>query len=274
MNRYAPERVVCLTAETTEIAFAVGAGDRVVGVSGYAVRPPEARKKPRVAAFSTAHVEKILALKPDLVLGFSDLQAEIARDLVKAGVTVLITNQRTLDETYRAVYQVAAALGEAERGADIADGMRSEIEAIREASADAGRRPRVFFEEWDEPLISGIAWVGELIEACGGRDLFPELAAGRSAIQRVVAAEDVIARDPEVIVASWCGKRANLARIAGRPGWENVAAVRAGNVYEIKAPDILQPGPSLIRGAHILAEIIGRARATNAQTPVPGSLAK
>lgn len=259
MSRYAPQRVVCLTAETTEIAFAAGAGDRVVGVSGYAVRPPEARGKPRVAAFSTANVAKILALEPDLVLGFSDLQAEIARDLVKAGVTVLITNQRTLAETYAAVYQVGSALGEPTRGAEIAAEMEAEIERIRGAGAHRTTRPRVFFEEWDEPLISGIAWIGELIEACGGHDLFPELAAGQSATERVVPPGEVVRRDPEVIVASWCGKKANLARIASRPGWEDVSAVRSGRIFEIKAPDILQPGPSLVRGARILADLIGRA---------------
>ncbi len=253
---YAPRRVVCLTAETTEIAFAVGAGDRVVGVSGYAVRPPEARKKPRVAAFSTAHVDRILALKPDLVLGFSDLQAEIARDLVKAGVSVLITNQRTLDETYRAIYQVAAALGEPERGATLADELWSELNATRESVDVRAGRPRVYFEEWDEPLISGIAWIGELVELCGGQDLFPELRGCQSATERVVTATEVVAGDPDVIVASWCGKKANLARIAARPGWEGVSAVRTGRIHEIKAPDILQPGPSLIHGARQLAALI------------------
>ncbi len=255
-----PRRVVCLTAETTEIAFAVGAGDRVVGVSGYAVRPPEARKKPRVAAFSTAHVDRILALKPDLVLGFSDLQAEIARDLVKAGVSVLITNQRTLNETYRAIYQVAAALGEPARGLALAAELHSALEAIRETVDPSAHCPRVFFEEWDEPLISGIAWISELIDLCGGQDLFPELREGQSATQRVVSGEDVVARDPEVIVASWCGKKANLARIAARPGWQDVSAVRTGRIHEIKAPDILQPGPSLVHGARQLAAFIAAAR--------------
>ncbi len=255
-----PRRVVCLTAETTEIAFSVGAGDRVVGVSGYAVRPPEARKKPRVAAFSTAHVDRILALKPDLVLGFSDLQAEIARDLVKAGVSVLVTNQRTLDETYRAMYQVGAALGEPARGLALAAELHSALEAIRETVDPSARRPRVFFEEWDAPLISGIAWIGELINLCGGQDLFPELHDGQSATERVVSGEDVVARDPEVIVASWCGKKANLARIAARPGWQGVSAIRTGRIHEIKAPDILQPGPSLVHGARQLAAFIAAAR--------------
>jgi iron complex transport system substrate-binding protein len=265
----APRRVVCLTAETTEIAFAVGAGDRVAGVSGYAVRPPEARKKPRVAAFSTAHVDRILALKPDLVLGFSDLQAEIARDLVRAGVDVFITNQRTLDETYRAIYQVSAALCEPERGAALAAELRSGLLAIGERINPNAHRPRVFFEEWDDPLISGIAWIGELIALSGGEDLFPGLQGGQSASQRIVSADEVVARDPEVIVASWCGKKANLARIAARPGWEDISAVRAGRIHEIKAPDILQPGPSLIHGARQLAAFIAAVRSTEHASDSP-----
>ncbi len=256
-----PQRIVCLTAETTEIAFAVGAGERVVGVSGYAVRPPEARQRPKVAAFRTAHVERILALEPDLVLGFSDLQAEIARELIAAGVTVLVTNQRTLDETAEAIALVGAACGEAEAGARLAAQFRAELEAIREGATNLpGEPPAVYFEEWDAPLISGIAWVSELIEVCGGRDIFPELRACRAARERIVAPEDVVARAPEVIVASWCGKKARLERIAARPGWEVVPAVRMGRLYEIKSPDILAPGPSLLHGARSLADMIAAAR--------------
>ncbi len=256
-----PQRIVCLTAETTEIAFAVGAGERVVGVSGYAVRPPEARQRPKVAAFRTAHVERILALEPDLALGFSDLQAEIARELIAAGVTVLVTNQRTLNETAEAIALVGAACGEAEAGARLAAQFRAELEAIREGAANLpGEPPAVYFEEWDAPLISGIAWVSELIEVCGGRDIFPELRACRAARERIVAPEDVVARAPEVIVASWCGKKARLERIAARPGWEVVPAVRMGRLYEIKSPDILAPGPSLLHGARALADMIADAR--------------
>ena len=249
-----PQRIVCLTAETTEIAFAVGAGDRVVGVTGYAVRPPEARTKPKVAAFQTAHVPRILALEPDLVLGFSDLQADIAADLIRAGVNVLVTNQRTLAETYDAIALVGAAVGEPERGRQLAEETRAAIEAL--ACPAGAKRPRVYFEEWDDPLISGIAWVSELVELVGGQDIFPELRACGRAPDRVVAPEEVVRRDPQIIVASWCGKKARLEKIAARPGWDAVSAVREGRLYEIKAPDILQPGPSLVHGARQLAEMV------------------
>lgn len=254
------ERIVCLTAETTEIAFALGCGDRVVGVSGYAVRPPEARKKPRVAAFQTAHVEKILALKPDLVLGFSDLQADIIRDLVKRGAQVLVTNQRTLAETYQAMMLIAGALGEYDGGLRLVEQLCGGLAEISATTNDSAHRPRVYFEEWDEPLITGIAWVSELIATCGGDDVFAQLSAGVTASERVVEPGAVIGADPEVIVASWCGKKARLERIAQRPGFDAVTAVRTGRIHEIKAPDILQPGPSLIHGARQLAAFIAAAR--------------
>ena len=185
MGTNGPQRIVCLTAETTEIAFALGCGERIVGVSGYAVRPPEARKKPKVAAFSTAHVQRVLALEPDLVLGFSDLQADIARDLIRAGVNVLITNQRTIEQTYEAMLMIAGVLRAEAQGAAIVSAMRGELETIKRASNALRQRPRVYFEEWDAPMISGIAWVGEIIELCGGADIFPELRAGSSAAQRM-----------------------------------------------------------------------------------------
>ena len=261
MSDLRPQRIVCLTAETTELAFALGCADRIVGVSGYAVRPPEARKKLRVAAFSTAHVDRILALKPDLVLGFSDLQADIARDLIRAGVSVLITNQRTLDETRRAMHMIAGALGEHVAGAAMVAAFDAGLDGVRSGAAALHCRPRVFFEEWDEPLISGIAWASELIELAGGDDIFAELRERSGAAGRIVTAEEVVRRDPEVIVASWCGKKANLGRIAARPGWADVTAVRNGRIHEIKAPDILQPGPSLLHGARHLAAFITAAAA-------------
>ena len=254
------ERIVCLTTETTEIAFALGCGERVVGVSGYAVRPPEARKKPHVSAFQTAHVEKILALKPDLVLGFSDLQADIIRDLVRRGAQVLVTNQRTLAETYQAMMLIAGALGEYEAGLRLVEELRGGLAEISATTSESAHRPRVYFEEWDEPLISGIAWVSELIAICGGEDVFAHLSAGVTASERVVEPGAVIGADPEVIVASWCGKKARLERIAQRPGFDAVTAVRTGRIHEIKAPDILQPGPSLIHGARQLAAFIAAAR--------------
>ena len=251
-----PQRIVTLTAETTEIAFAVGAGERVVGVSGYAVRPAEARKKPKVAAFQTAHVARILALKPDLVLGFSDLQADIAAELIRAGVTVLITNQRSLAETYDAVALIGAAVGEPAAGLRLAAETRNAIESVAARPGRPSSPPRIYFEEWDEPMIAGIAWVSELIVLAGGDDIFPELRSGTTASQRLVSDEQVIERDPQIIVASWCGKKARLEKIAARPGWGAISAVRNGRLFEVKAPDILQPGPSLVHGARQLAAII------------------
>lgn len=257
----APRRIVCLTAETTEIAFAVGAGDRVVGVSGYAVRPPEARKKPHVAAFQTAHVPRIIDLEPDLVLGFSDLQADLAAELIRAGVPVLVTNQRTLAETEAAIELIGAAVGEPERGRALAAEFAGALDEVRTAQ-QGGEKPRVYFEEWDDPLISGIAWVSELIEVAGGADIFPELRRCKSASERVVSSETVIERQPDIMVASWCGKKARLERIAARPGWDGVAAVRNGQLHEIKAPDILQPGPALLHGGRQLAAIVTGWRAS------------
>jgi iron complex transport system substrate-binding protein len=249
-----PQRLVCLTAETTELAFALGCGDQVVGVTGYAVRPPEARKKPRVAAFRTAAVDRIAALKPDLVLGFSDLQSTIAADLIRAGITVLITNQRSLAETYDAMQLVANTLGRHQQGQRLVAEFRAGLERLR-AQASASP-PIVYFEEWDAPLISGIAWVGELIELCGGRDAFPELHHSQDAPNRIIESRQVIERDPDVIVASWCGKKARLDRIAARPGWAAIAAVRTGRLHEIRSPDILAPGLSLLHGARQLQQII------------------
>ena len=264
---FPPQRIVCLTAETTEIAFAVGCAEQVVGVSGYAVRPPQARRKPRVAAFSTASVPRILALQPDLVLGFSDLQADIARDLVRAGVNVLVTNQRTLEETYDAVRLVGAALGEPARAEALTASMRAEFEAIAETAARLPRRPRVFFEEWDDPLITGIGWVADIVRLCGGDDVFPELAEVPAAAGRIVSSAAVAERAPEVIIASWCGKKANLDRIRSRPGWSDIHAVRNGHVYEVKSADILQPGPSLIHGARQVARFVAAASGPLPVTP-------
>ncbi|WP_322796006.1 cobalamin-binding protein [Tepidiforma sp.] len=254
-----PRRIVCLTAETTEVAFAVGAGDRVVGVSGYAVRPPEARQRPKVAAFQTAAIDRILALEPDLVLGFSDIQAPLAAELIRAGVTVLVTNQRTLQETYAAIELIGAACGEPERGRALAREVEAELETVAgRSSRRRDRRPRVYFEEWNDPLITGIAWVSELIELCGGEDVFAGMRAQRRAPDRVVQPGDVLAAAPEVIIASWCGKKARLERIAARPGWDALPAVRNGHLYEIKSADILAPGPSLVHGARQLAAILDR----------------
>lgn len=251
-----PQRIVCLTAETTEIAFALGAGDRVVGVSGYATRPSEARRKPRVSAFTTVRLDRILALQPDLVLSFSDLQADIVRDLVKAGITVLALNQRSLAETYAAVRLVGGVLGCTQAAERLVAEMEAAVEEVRRSAAALPRRPRVFFEEWDRPLISGIRWVAEIIEAAGGEDLFPEFRHRQAASERVVDPDEVVRRDPEVIIASWCGKKVVKERIRSRPGWDRVSAVAADRIYEVKSADILQPGPSLIHGLRQIHEII------------------
>ncbi len=253
---FLPQRIICLTAETTEIAFALGAGERVVGVSGYSVRPPEARRKPKVAAYTSARLDKILELRPDVVLAFSDLQAEMVRNLVKAGLTVVVTNQRSLADTWEAIRLIGRVLGCPVEAEKLASDLQGEVERFWQESARLPRRPRVFFEEWDDPLISGIRWVGELIEASGGEDIFPELRSAHRAPDRVVDPMEVVRRDPEVIVASWCGKKVNPDRIRTRPGWQAITAVRQGRIHEIKSPDILQPGPSLIRGLRQLAAYI------------------
>ncbi len=253
-----PERIVCLTTETTEIVYALGAGDRVAGVSGYSVRPPEARKKPRVAAFSSVKMEALLRLEPDLVLAFSDVQKEIVRDLVGAGLTVLALNQRSFAEMFQAVRLIGGAIGLPGRAEALVAEMEAEVEAVRERGRGLPRRPRVFFEEWDDPLISGIGWVGEVIELSGGENIFAELGERKAGPDRVVAPEEVVRRDPEVIVASWCGKRVSKKRIRSRPGWSATAAVREGRIYEIKSPDILSPGPSLLRGLSQMQEILLR----------------
>ena len=251
-----PRRVVCLTAETAEIAYLVGAGDRVVGVPGTARRPDAVRETAKVGGFTTFKLEKILALEPDLVLAFSDLQRDIVRDLIGAGVNVLCTNQRSFDEVLAAILLIGGALGrEGDARALIAD-MRDEVKQIREYSSVWPDRPRVYFEEWHDPLIAGIRWVSELIEIAGGHDVFAELRAQGSAKDRVVDAREVARRDPEIILASWCGKPVDTAAIAARPGWGDVAAVRQGAIHEIDGADILSPGPSLMQGLRRVHEII------------------
>jgi len=251
-----PRRVVCLTAETTEIAFALGAGDRVVGVSGAARRPPEARDKPKVGGFTTFRLDKILALEPDLALAFSDLQADIVKDLVRAGVPVLALNQRSITEVLQAILMVGGILGLDEPARGLVADIREEFRQIREFSSVWPHRPRVYFEEWGDPLIAGIRWVSELIEIAGGQDVFPELRDRRAAKDRVVDPAEVVNRDPQIIVASWCGKPADLRSIRQRPGWDRTEAIRQGHLYEIPSEDILAPGPSLLRGLRRLHELV------------------
>src|SRR5829696_3504219 len=255
MSQY-PERIVCLTEETTETLYLLGEGDRVVGVSGYTARPPEARQKPKVSAFINARFDKIDALRPDLVLAFSDLQADIARELIRRGYPVYTFNQRSVGEILQMIRVVAALVGRADAGDDLAARMEAGLDAIRASAAAMPIRPRVFFEEWDAPLISGIRWVEELIEIAGGDPIFPELRDKALGKDRIVDPAAVIERNPEVIVASWCGKAMKKRTIVERPGWDRIAAVRDDRIHEIKSTYILQPGPaSLTEGVRRLHEI-------------------
>jgi iron complex transport system substrate-binding protein len=251
-----PQRIVCLTAETTEIAFTLGAGARVVGVPGTARRPEAARDRARVGGFTTFRADKILALEPDVVLAFSDLQRDVVSELIAAGVSVLCTNQRSFDQVLRAVLLIGGALGCEAAARDLIADMRDEVKQVREYSSMWPDRPRVYFEEWMDPLISGIAWVSDLIEIAGGRDVFAELREQGAARERIVAADEVARRDPQIILASWCGKPVDRAVIAARPGWSAMAAVAAGQIHEIPGEDVLAPGPSLMHGLRRIHEII------------------
>jgi iron complex transport system substrate-binding protein len=243
-----PERIVCLTEESTETLYLLGEERRIAGISGYTVRPPRARKeKPRVSAFLTAKKEKILQLKPDLVIGFSDLQADIARDLTKAGLSVLIFNQRSVQEILDMILALASLVGAADKGAALVHRLEMGLQEIRGKAKALPRRPRVYFEEWDEPMISGIRWVSELVEIAGGEDIFSNLSRSPAATGRIVSdAKLVIEKNPEVILGSWCGKKFRPERVASRPGWGAISAVRENQLFEIKSADILQPGPAAL----------------------------
>jgi iron complex transport system substrate-binding protein len=255
-----PSRIVCLTEETTETLYLLGEGHRVVGVSGYTVRPPEARGKPRVSAFTHAKYDRIEALQPDLVLGFSDLQAEIAGDLIRRGYPVMVFNQRSVAEILQMIRVVGAIVGCGERADALASRLEMDLDYYRAAAAALPRRPRVFFEEWDHPLISGIRWVEELVEIAGGEPIFPELRAAGLAKNRIVDPDEVVRRTPDVIIASWCGKPVRTETIIARSGWSRLPAVLNGHVYEIKSSLILQPGPAaLTDGVCQLQQFIMRA---------------
>jgi len=252
-----PSRIVCLTEETTETLYLLGEGNRVVGVSGYTVRPPEARQKPRVSAFINARFDKIEALRPDLVLAFSDLQAEIAAELARRGYSVVLFNQRSVAEILQMIRMLGGLIGRAEGAETLASTLEAGLDRIREQASRLVRRPRVYFEEWDGPLISGIQWVEELIEIAGGEPVFPELRHARLAKDRIVQPEEVVRRAPDIIVASWCGKAVKKDRIAARAGWDAMPAVRAGRIHEIKSSLILQPGPAaLTDGVQQLHQIL------------------
>jgi iron complex transport system substrate-binding protein len=254
MPKHYPSRIVCLSGEAVEIIYALGAGSRIVGVTGFAVTPPAVRRKPRVSGFSSVNYDKVEALKPDLIITFSDVQAEAAKELVRRGHVVLATNQRSLAQVFETIGLIGRVIGREAQAEKLVARMRAEI---FRRSGKGSRRPRVYFEEWNDPLISGIRWVGELIEAADGEDIFPELRACPRAQDRMVTGAEVIRRQPEIIVASWCGKKVNFSEIRRRPGWDTIPAVRAGRLYEIESAHILQPGLSLIQGFRRLREIMG-----------------
>ena len=245
---FGPQRIVCLTEETTEWLYLLGQEARIVGISGYTVRPARARQeKPKVSAFLSAKIDKILALQPDCVFGFSDLQADIASELIKKGVQVTVFNQRSVQEIFSVLYQVAAMVGQAQRGLELLEAMRTRLDQIEAAGRALARRPRIYFEEWDEPHISAIRWVSELARIAGGDDCFPELAAMAMGKDRIIGdGAEIVRRNPDIIVGSWCGKKFRAGKVAARPGWENVNAVRHGQLFEIKSADILQPGPAAL----------------------------
>ena len=243
-----PQRIVCMTEETTEWLYLLGQERRIVGISGYTVRPRRAREeKPRVSAFTSAKIDKILALQPDCVLGFSDMQADIANALIRAGVQVTIFNQRSVAEIFEVLFQVAAMVGQGEQGLRLIQKMQHDLQAIQGLAASLPRRPKVYFEEWDTPGISAIRWVSELIGIAGGDDIFPELALQSLGKNRIIAdGLEVVQRNPDIIIGSWCGKKFRPELVAARAGWGDVAAVRSGQLFEIKSPDILQPGPAAL----------------------------
>jgi iron complex transport system substrate-binding protein len=254
-----PRRIICLTEETTETLYLLGEQDRIVGVSGYTVRPPEARQKPKVSAYINAKFDKILALEPDLVFAFSDLQAEIAAELIRRGVTVFTFNQRSIVEIMEMILTVGRIVGSAEKAVQLVEKLQGQMDAIAASASRFPYRPRVLFEEWYEPLISGIRWVDELIEMAGGDSVFPELRKQKSAKDRIVDPAEVVRRDPEVIIGSWCGRQVKKDWIRAREGWEGISAVRDDHIYEIKSAYILQPGPAaLTEGLQQLHEILAR----------------
>jgi iron complex transport system substrate-binding protein len=251
-----PRRIVCLTPEHVEICYALGAGARVVGVPGTAHRPPEARGKPRIGGFTTFRADRILDLEPDLVLAFSDLQADISAELIKAGLPVFCTNQRSIEEILQTILMLGGLLGLESRARDLVLDMRDEFKQMREFSSVWPDRPRVYFEEWHDPLIAGIRWVSEIIEIAGGRDIFPELRDRRGARERIVDPDEVARRDPQIILVSWCGKPVDVESIRRRPGWAGVSAVRQGRIHEVPGDEILSPGPSVLLGLRQIHEIV------------------
>ena len=259
LNQFGPQRIVCLTEETTEWLYLLGQESKIVGISGYTVRPRRAREeKPKVSAFLSAKIDKILALKPDCVFGFSDLQADIAGLLIRSGIQVTVFNQRSVDEIFSMLYQVAAMVGEVNQGEIRLKQFRENLNAIQTAASNFKRRPIIYFEEWDEPRISAIRWVSELITIAGGDECFPELAIMPMGKDRIIADDQsIVSRAPDIIIGSWCGKKFRPEKVSQRAGWESIPAVKNNQLFEIKSADILQPGPaSLTDGVAQLHQII------------------
>ena len=259
LNQFGPQRIVCLTEETTEWLYLLGQESKIVGISGYTVRPRRAREeKPRVSAFLSAKIDKILALKPDCVFGFSDLQADIAGLLIRSGIQVTVFNQRSMDEIFSMLYQVAAMVGEVNQGEIRLKQFRENLNAIQTAASNFKRRPIIYFEEWDEPRISAIRWVSELITIAGGDDCFPELAIMPMGKDRIIADDQsIVSRAPDIIIGSWCGKKFRPEKVSQRAGWESIPAVKNNQLFEIKSAEILQPGPAaLTDGVAQLHQII------------------
>jgi iron complex transport system substrate-binding protein len=273
-----PRRIVCLSDETVETLYLLGEQDRIVGVSGFTTRPPEVRSKPRVSAFSSANIDAILELKPDLVLTFSDVQAEITRQLVQRGVTVFNFNQRSVAEILDIIVVLARVVGKQAEGLALAEGFVRGLDEIAASAKTFPHRPRVFFEEWKEPLISGIAWVEELIEIAGGEVIFPELRSCGKSKDRVVDPDLVQGRDPEVILASWCGMKVNPQEILARPGWPAISAIRNSHLYELKSSTILQPGPTAltegVRQIHAILAGVAGVDVAPALKPIESTVAR
>jgi len=257
---FPPSRIVCLTEETVETLYLVGEQDRIAGISGYVVRPPQARReKPRVSAFTSANIDKILSLRPDLVLTFSDLQADIVADLIRRGIEVHAFNQRTVTGILDMIRMVGAMVGVSERAGELVETLAARLADARSRAECLGKRPRVFFEEWDDPLISAIGWVSELVEIAGGIDIFADRSNRGAAKDRIVTAEEVVAQGPDLIIGSWCGRKFRPERVASRRGFDRIPAVQRQDMYEIKSSLILQPGPAaLTDGLTELERNIGR----------------
>ncbi|MDG1545683.1 MAG: cobalamin-binding protein [Candidatus Poseidoniia archaeon] len=258
MSVKGPKRIICLTEEPTEILYLLGEQHRIVGISRYAVRPPEAKNNhPIVSAFVDGSVKKISELKPDLVIGFSDIQADLAAKLIKANLQVLIFNQRSIEEILEVILTIGRIVSAENKAQVLVDKYRKLLEVAKEKTNEQSRKPKVYFEEWDDPTFSGIRWVSELIEIAGGIDIFSEKSHGKLAMEREIQLADVIEKDPEIILASWCGKPVDIESIKQREGWDNISAIKNNRVHEIDSSIILQPGPaSLTEGLSFLESLI------------------